>query len=301
VGFFLGTLPAARQLPRFLSFVRNIATHQGIYGHGPAGFTSASLWTTNARYILGVAPWLFVAAAAAFALLIALLAIRRPRGRREAGLWALAAGVALQFAILFALFGKHPSPFYPPALAALLPVLLAVAFTLARRRGPRVALAGGVLAAVTLVAAAGSFALAAGAHGRRIAFRAAMDEEVRRYRAEATGAELLLWGPVPADSRCYALWGANIYLADAFRAEVTQACPADGLAWSNSVALPDGWSAAGPTPALLVIPEKGPVRFPAFAALGPPEALGEARDPGGQRLAFYRVEVREGLARPARR
>lgn len=302
LGFLAGVAPAANQIGRFFGFTGRLATHQGLYGGGPAGFISPGVWASNAAALFRMAPWLFVVTGLVFGILAMLFALRRPSGYREKGLWAVALGVVLQWAATFALFGKHPSRFYLPALAAMLPVLLAVAFALARRRGAAARTTCLALAAATLLACAHETVMSVRDHAGRLAFRAAMQDEVPRVRASfaAPGAPppLLLWGPTLPDAGCYALWGVNLYLQDAFRQEVTAVCPSEGLAWSNSVALPDGWSTEGPTPALLVMPEDVPRRFPAFAALGTPEAFGAARDPEGRRLAFLRVVVRGGRAYP---
>jgi hypothetical protein len=87
------------------------------------------------------------------------------------------------------------------------------------------------------------------------------------------------------------------YAGRAFGAEITALCPDEGLAWSNSTALPLGRGAD--EPALLVTTEAARALFPAFAALGEPE-LSPVRDPSGHRLAFYRVDVRDGRMVPSR-
>ena len=46
--------------------------------------------------------------------------------------------------------------------------------------------------------------------------------------------------------------------------------------------------------------EQTPRLFPAFAVFGAPE-LSAVRDPAGVRLAFFRVSVEDGQARPSAR
>jgi hypothetical protein len=140
-------------------------------------------------------------------------------------------------------------------------------------------------------------------NARRNAFRAAASGEVAAYRSGLAAARgmalestLLLWGPGLDDAGCYALWMGTQYSKGALARQVSQACPSEGLAWSNAVVVPQGWPADAAIPALIVTTEDMPRLLPAFAAFGTPE-LGKARNPQGQRLAFYPVTVTGGQAR----
>jgi hypothetical protein len=196
------------------------------------------------------------------------------------------------------LLGKHPSVFYLPALAALLPPLLALAFITWRgRRGRALRLA---VSLAVLAAFAANLARDVAAHRGRLAFRDAMEREVSSYAGEdarRSGAArpLLLWGPLLRDARCYSLWMGEQYTGRALGAEISALCPDQGLAWSDFAALPSGRGID--EPALVVTTEAAGALFPAFRALGEPEYSG-VRDPAGHRLAFYRVHVRSGRVLP---
>jgi hypothetical protein len=297
-GFLLGTLPLAGEYRRLLGFARSLLTHQGSYGAGQPGFTSPRVWLANVGGLWREAPALFAATAIAFLLLAALLVVTG-RGRRHRGRRAFALGLCVQWLAILVLLGKHPSRFYLPALAAMLPLILALTFALARRLGrvPRIA-----CIAFALAVAAGCARAAVSAvldHASRLAFRSAMEQEVRcRLRSLAVGrtapgeSPLLLWAPILPDTPCYSLRGANPHLDHAFRAEVEAVCPGEGVAWSHILILPDGLKKAEGVTALLVASEDTRVLFPAFAALGEPTLSSVAR-PDGRRLAFYRVRVRD--------
>lgn len=288
LAFAAWTLPMRASYPRLIGFVRALVTHQGLYGAGPAGVVSASGWAVNLMGLLASAPALF----ALLALLGALVAAGWARA--GAGARALALVLLMQAGLLLLAFGKHPSPFYLPALAAHVPALMALAFA-----GWSQQPAGRLLCAALAVLVLAGFAIALGRDASalcaRLRFRTAMESAVSaRLEAAAawTGAPpLLLWAPGIADARCYSLWSSDQYVEDVLAAEVARACPSEGMAWSNRAVVPPG--RGSDEPALLVGLETTPRVFPAFAALGAPE-LSDVRDPSGARVAFFRVAVRDG-------
>jgi hypothetical protein len=288
----------------FVHFVRATVTHEGLYGGGAEGFMSAARLGANLAALRDYAPALFVAQGVVFAALVALRAASRGRALRDAGLWAVAAALALQWAATVLLLAKHPSPYYMPALAAMLPPLLAVAWSLARRHGEAVRGCGAVLASAILLYCGRAAVDTVESHRERTAFRTAMTAEVERAvarRAAAAGvapdAVLVLWGPGLPDAGCYALWMGAQYSNNALAGQIAEACPSEGLAWSNSVAMPAAWAARDGAPAVIVATEAARKQFPAFEAFGDPE-LSAARDPAGLRLAFYGVELQGGRPRP---
>jgi hypothetical protein len=304
LGFVVCTVAMIPGYPRFLAWVHDLATHQGIYGKGPAGFTSWKSWTANLAWLWGGAPGVFIASGAVFAMLLAALVARRLRWRRDAGLWAAAAGLSVQWAATVLLLAKHPSRSYLPALAAMLPPLLAIALALWRQRRPGRVVCFAV-AVIVLLACVRTAALSVAAHAKRIAYRTAMEEDVERYlsgyaaaRGVSRQSVLVLWGPGVRDAGCYGLWMGDQYTDRALHREISRVCPSQGLAWSNTTVLPEGWSTREPFPAVLITTEESPRLFPAFAAFGEAE-LSAVRDPAGVRLAFYRVSVEEGRARAA--
>ena len=304
--FLVCCIPMIGSQEVFFGFLRASATHQGLYGGGAPGFTSPARFGANLAALWGYAPLLFVAQGIVFAMLVALLAVEHGRTSRRAGLWAVAGAVFLQWVATVLVLGKHPSPYYLPAVAAMLPPLLAVAWTLARRHGSGFRACGVALAAVIFLCCGRTLLETVEFHAARTAFRSAMDAEVgrrvaRRAAAEGVGPDsvLVLWGPGVPDAGCYALWMGTQYSNNALARQISRACPSQGLAWSNAVALPEGWSAREGAPAVVVTTEAARTQFPAFEAFGEPE-LSAARDPAGLRLAFYAVELAGGRPRKKR-
>jgi hypothetical protein len=302
-GFLLCCIPMIGSLHVFVDFVRALVTHQGVYGAGTEGIISLPGLGANLAALCAYAPALFVAQGVVFAMLLAVLVVERGRIRHDAGRWAVAAGLSLQWAATVLLLAKHPSPFYVPAVAAMLPPLLAVALALARRHGGAGRLGGVGLAAVVLLGCGRTALDTVASHARRTAFRAAMTDEVDQFLARYAAAEgvgrdsvLLLWGPGVPDAGCYALWMGAQYSNNALSRQISRACPSEGLAWSNVVVMPDGWSTRTGARAVIVTTEAARTQFPAFAAFGEPE-LSSARDPSGMRLAFYPVELAALISR----
>lgn len=303
-GFAISCLPMIATRRVFVDFVAGIVSHQGLYGGGPAGFTSGGRLRANLALLWGYAPALFLAAAGVIALGTAVFLLDRARRGPHAGRWAAVAGILVQLAATVFLLAKHTSPFYVPAVAAMLPPLLAIAFDLGRRRGPAwrtlcLAVAGLVFAGFVTTAARGL-----SAHARRTAFRTEMTREVEAFVARSASARgvgresvLVLWGPGLPDAGCYALWMGIQYANGALAHGVSRACAAEGLAWSSGIALPDGWAEREGAPAAIVTTESAPRLYPAFAAFGVPQ-IGVARGPSGDRLAFYAVTIDRGRLRP---
>jgi hypothetical protein len=304
-GFLAACLPMLPERRVFADFIGGVITHQGIYGSGPSGFTSGTQLVANLTLMASEAPAVFAALGGILAMLAALY-LSSPPPRRE-GVWAVVLGIVVQLGMTLFLFGKHPSPFYVPALAAVLPPLLAVAFEVARRRGPAelrlcVAISVAVLAGFSINAV-----LTNRHFSRRAAFREAMNAEVARVRSAQARARaiapesiLILWGPLLPDAECYARWMSIQYAKGALARQVAHACPTEGLAWSNSVAVADEWRDDDGVPATIVTTETALRLFPAFGRLGPPQ-LGSARDLVGARLVFIPATLDRGTLGPPSR
>ena len=101
-GFVFFTLPAAHHYQHMLSWFTGMATHSGAYSGGPAGLPSAATLLSNAFYLFGQAPELFVAIAA-----YAAMALLGPRPLRR-----LMAVSALVVAAQILVVLKQPGPRY---------------------------------------------------------------------------------------------------------------------------------------------------------------------------------------------
>jgi hypothetical protein len=123
-GFALGVLPMLPQASAMFGWLKRLAWHQGIYGTGAAGFTSASALQKNLSDLFRGQPVLFLVSAMTMAL-AAYACVRRWGRRREAShLLACTVGLLASIPISFLLVIKHPGPYYLLSVAALLPLLV---------------------------------------------------------------------------------------------------------------------------------------------------------------------------------
>jgi hypothetical protein len=153
-GGLLYLLPIYSQVPRMLHWFADLATHQGTYGTGEAGFIDVAAYPTNLRRLVASSPVFAGCMALSF-----VVALRRSRSRpwwteRTTRLLVL---VATMQTIGLLLVAKHPKPHYllPLALTGGLNVVLCLQGVRPRPAwSPGLAVAGlGATAAVLLVGA----------------------------------------------------------------------------------------------------------------------------------------------------
>ena len=294
-GFVAATVPVLPRFPGFLRFVVRLLGHQGLYGTGGAGVTTAPLWLDNVRALAARAPVLFVAVPL-LAAAIGAAALAPAARRAHSRLLAAALGALLTWLLLLAAVGKHPSVFYLPALAAPLPLLLAAAFALwaHRARAARALCLGVAVAALVGAAVNGGRALRA--QRDRVAFRVGLDAAVGAYLAQHGAAALpdgrvgfVLWGAGMGEAHCYPLWVGASYASPALQADVARACPGQGIAWPRGTVVPAEASGRG----VFIALDGAAAALPNAAAIGPADEV-RSVGPTGARVAFHRVDVSAG-------
>jgi hypothetical protein len=130
IGFIVVTLPIYQLYPTFLGWVIRILSHQGYYGDGLPGFASLDLLITSFSQIWRETPGLILCIAIILVMVCITYFFRRKTIRQNAGTWAAGFGLTFQIIITFTLILKHPNVLYLQAIAALLPVLIAVLFNI---------------------------------------------------------------------------------------------------------------------------------------------------------------------------
>jgi hypothetical protein len=130
LGFIVATLPMVHKYIWFRWWVRSLFTHQGRYGHGEIGFTSASRMLENFISLWEQAPIVFISAGLSLLLIGAALLYHRQRMKINPGLWGVAIGLSSQLIATLFIILKHPGTIYLLSVAAILPVLFSVAYTL---------------------------------------------------------------------------------------------------------------------------------------------------------------------------
>jgi hypothetical protein len=164
-------------------------------------------------------------------------------------LWAVTCGLFVQLIVTVAIIIKHPGVVYMLAVAAILPLLLAIAFTLLRSSGPRIRLLFAGISIAILIGFLHNLTNSVNNHHALLSRLQSAEKEIESYFAEyaaATGQDrdslMILW-TYGTDSRCYALWFGNDYAKRVFSKEISQVCPHQVQLniWNRKVLLPDGW------------------------------------------------------------
>jgi hypothetical protein len=259
-GFVLSTLPIAPLYPTFIEWISKLVIHQGSYGSGPPGLSLGTL-AANGATVVNDHRDVFAAVGVAI-LAIAAAAVRDRRSRREhAGEFAIALGLALQCVVLTLAIFKHPGSFYVLSLAALVPVLSAIAFSCWRARGGRpVRVACMLFAAAILFRFVGSYTHRLRTQCNMPIAAARALERVEGFFTQRVTVEgtppLRVW-TTGTDHPCFALWLPNVNTRRLFSPEIARRCPEDGLAWYHLLEYPEAWRHLDPgTPAVLVTVEQ---------------------------------------------
>ncbi len=230
-GFFIGFAPVMFRFREFYLWVDRLMFHQGRYGSGPEGFTTVERWSENLRRLWQQNPWTFVVTCLVVGLVFMAMRSRKGNLREHPAWWASSLALLFQLALLWAAIGKHPQTLYLLGVAAILPLLLALALeALLREEGWRRALA--TAAAVAVVAAFMIGWVISVVGQARSARQVSIGDDVlggmiRRY-AHRVGRDpstlTILWGyGVP--SRCLALRYGDLAASLALREEIDAVCP----------------------------------------------------------------------------
>lgn len=154
-------LPIFTQLPRAATWLFRLATHQGLYGRGPAGLPDGSTYLSSLLWLYGVEPFLFWS----LAFFIAVAAFWRFGPPLTGGTLpstvrrSLTAGIAVIVATIV-ITAKHPASQYLVPAVAMAPILsMMLADRLRRRWQPAAirvpAAVGGVVLILAGVVSAG--------------------------------------------------------------------------------------------------------------------------------------------------
>ncbi len=247
LGFFVGFAPVMHRFRRFYIWVHNLIFHQGAYGHGPEGFTTARRFVDNLLGLWGESQAVFLFSLVAFVLVIIAMLRQRKHFREIPGWWAMTIGASLQFLILWFMIGKHPGTNYLVSVAALIPILLLLSLSIFLQDESNRAYIPMILGAVLiLLFLSGLVGAVKDQHGwaKQVSESEAAIGEIMQAYLEDTGKtreELtILWGyAVP--SRCYALRFANVSTeGGALQEEVDEICPNEWMydVWGGYVELP---------------------------------------------------------------
>jgi len=157
-GTALYLVPIYSQLPRMFAWFTQLATHQGIYGGGEAGFVDVAAFPKNVL-LLAISDRVFAVAIVVGWVVAGVALAGRPGGERPRRLVRLVLMTTAVQVLGVLLVAKHPRPHYllPVALLSALDLVwliqLGRELPLPRRRRPLLAGAGVALAAATVLVA----------------------------------------------------------------------------------------------------------------------------------------------------
>ncbi|NIS79252.1 MAG: hypothetical protein GTO14_03310 [Anaerolineales bacterium] len=251
-GFVVATSPIIKRYPEFASWILSVIGHQGRHSSGPPGLISLPLAVSNFLGLWNELRLLFLTIGIVLTLLGIAFVIHRRTYKLNAGLWAAALGLTVQLTCMTALVIKHPAVKYMQAVAATLPLLLAIGFILWNSERPRIKSSGRLLklALSTLI----FFGFAVNLY-RSIIIRSAVTRQVESAVADIDAYTAQLAREVGRDrqsmtalwvygtpSECWAKWYGNRHADYVLSAEITSQCPRDLELdiFMDRVSLPDG-------------------------------------------------------------
>ncbi len=250
LGFFIAFEPVMHRFREFYIWVRRLFFHQGRYGTGVGGVTTLGQMIDNLRWLWNRSASVFIATGIVILLLLIAIIWRKQARDSKPGWWALTFGLLVQLIVLWALIGKHPGKTYLLSVAAVLPIVLALALEVFLERGVGTQKLAGLIGTLAILGFVGGWFLAIRDHSQIVADVKKADEviayELEKYSTSSqTSIEdmTILWGyGVP--SRCYALRFGNVYTGDAaLTGEINELCPNEWMydVWGGYVELPNAY------------------------------------------------------------
>jgi len=253
-GFVVATLPISNRYPEFVSWIIRVSTHQGRHGSGPPGFISLETAAANFIALWGELRLLFISICLLIGVVVVIAILQRRSIKTNAGLWAVALGLIVQVGLMSALVIKHPGVIYMQAVAAALPLVLAVVFSLMHgsqpqmKSMPRLIKFGLsiVIFAIFTFGLIRSFIF----HDAETKHVQSAVEEIEIFLDDFTldqaldRSSLTTLGIYGMPSKCLALWYGNQYAGYTLADEISSICPRDLIydLWENRVILADGSS-----------------------------------------------------------
>jgi hypothetical protein len=248
IGFFIATLPIIHKYRELAWWVRRLLLHEGRYGSGPEGVISGGLLGSSLSQILDQSLIFAVILLIGLVLLGAAAVFQKRTSHRGPDWCAPAVGISIQIVLAAFAVLRHPGGIYLLSIAALLPLVYALAFDILRDQKAWAAyLSTGISIAIVLGFSVTYVQALQGFDSMRMTIAAdtqlVLDEKERLASGlDAPADELTtLWG-YGTFSHCYALRFGDFYSEGIFSEEITGLCPHDWMydVWSHQAALPGG-------------------------------------------------------------
>jgi len=282
VGFIISTLPIATRYADFVGWIVKVASHQGRHGSGQPGFLSLSAAKANFMILWSELPLLFILIGILGALTVVMALFQRKMIKANPALWALMLGLNLQIGLMTLLVIKHPGIIYMQAVAAIVPLLVAVVISLLWKSFPsrqsmlRLLKFGiGIVAAILFFAGLFRAIFIHRAVTQQVTstvedIQIYLDEVASEQERERHSLTTLWIYGMPSD--CLALWYGNQYADYTLAEEVNSRCPRDLIfdLWENRVVRSDGTLVPldGSGWDIIVANEAGLIDFPQLSKAG---------------------------------
>lgn len=243
LGFLIGFQPVLHRFREFYGWVNDLVFHLGRYGGGPPGILSASTLVENFKRLWAEGASLVLGSAAIAVLVVVAMWARRWRANEDPGWWSASVALLFQLLVLWIAVGKHPGELYLLAVAAVLPLLLALALEAFLAIGGRMVRLSRMVAALVLMGFAVGLGIALSNHldtVRKVRFaEAVIVGEIEAF-SEKSGVDpgqlSILWSyGVPA--RCNALRFGNGEAGSALSDEIYSVCANEWeyVIWTGAV------------------------------------------------------------------
>jgi len=235
-GFVLVTLPIINHYGNLFDWIKRLILHQGMYGLGEPGIISAQLvwinliqmWKHSPAFCIAVPLILFILGLAAF------LQFSNSSYQQNPGLWAVTCGLSIQLLLTLIIILKHYGDHYLLAIAAIMPLLLALAHSLFSGSSVR---RSRICYAIISMAVFTGFILNlkhfTNAYGNRFQASLLAQEKAEKFFKEyaaATGKDKkslkVVWS-INTDSPCFARWHNSREYRGVFDKEISRICPND--------------------------------------------------------------------------
>jgi hypothetical protein len=235
-GFVIATLPIINQYGNLFAWIERLIFHQGTYGLGEPGIFSLQvvwinliqMWNHSPALCIAIPLILFILGLAAF------LEFSNSSDKQNPGLWAVTCGLSIQLLLTLIIILKHYGDHYLLAIAAIVPLLLALAHSLFSGSSVRRShICYAIISMAVFTGFIGNLKHFTNAYGNRFQASLLAQEKAENFLKEyaaTTGKDKkslkVVWS-INTDSPCFARWHNSREYRGVFDKEVSRICPND--------------------------------------------------------------------------
>ena len=229
-GYVIGTLVILPHYGSYLTWIKSILTHQGIYGQGEQGFLSMTRLFSNFSKLFTNNKFLLLVCLGFFILFISLLYLKKDNFKNLSPLWSLSIGLVIQVSVLIVIISRHPVDRYLLSVAAVTPILILVIYSLTEKDLLLSRVIFSSIAIIFMVAFLINIKNHLQSHNQRVDYLQSYQNEVNRVLDDFSQMkqiernEINQYWTYGSFSSCYALWFGNDFGKRLFTNEITDLC-----------------------------------------------------------------------------